>query len=429
MGEVTAGTLLGRVLRTAGVDAVYGHPLDGLAVVEVHDREAAVRLAAAHRRVHRRLAAVHTGGGDVLVGSAPDATAVTLAPADLAGAVPLIAAGDVRLRLPFDLATPVVDAVPPRPPAPDRWAEPDEPTVATVRAAERPVVLAGPGVVAGGGVPGLHAVAAAAGVGVLNTWGAKGVFDWRSRHHLATAGLQADDFVLAGFGDSDCIVATGVDRDEAPDERWRLAPVVDVAPGALDPLAARWVRPPAEVPMPPLRTHLARVTQEGWAATGAPLAPSLVTRHYAEAIGAGGLVAADPGIAGYWVARTFATTELGGVLVPGAADDRGSAAACALVARLRSPGRAVLAAVDGRDGAVDGPTRAVLEAAARLGVPVPLAVWDPAGPPLAPDGHLARLAEALVADDPVPVVLATDPGQLARMVDVAGPVVAWGGLG
>jgi hypothetical protein len=34
----------------------------------------------------------------------------------------------------------------------------------------------------------------------------------------------------------------------------------------------------------------------------------------------------------------------------------------------------------------------------------------------------------LVIDELVPVVLATDPGQLDRMVDVAGPVVAWGGL-
>ena len=49
---------------------------------------------------------------------------------------------------------------------------------------------------------------------------------------------------------------------------------------------------------------------------GTPLAPSLVTRHYSQVCGAGGIVAADPGIAGYWVARTFATTELGGAQVP-----------------------------------------------------------------------------------------------------------------
>jgi hypothetical protein len=39
---------------------------------------------------------------------------------------------------------------------------------------------------------------------------------------------------------------------------------------------------------------------------------------------------------------------------------------------------------------------------------------------------LRRLA---VADDPVPVRVATDGHQLDRMIDVAGPVVAWGGIG
>jgi thiamine pyrophosphate-dependent enzyme len=429
MGRTTVGTLLGRVLRAGGVDAVYGRPLAGVAVVDVPDLRAAALLAAAHHRVHGRPAAVHGGDGDVVVGTGAAAAHVVSTAEDLLAGVPLVAAGEARLRLGLDPVAPAPDLVPPRPPAPGRWVEPHDAVVAAVSAAARPVVLAGPGVVAAGAVPGLHAVAAAAGVGVLNTWGAKGVFDWRSRHHLATAGLQADDFALAGFGAADLIVATGVDPDEAPADRWRLAPVVDVPPAALDPLAARWARPLADIPMPPLRTGLARVTQEGWSAAGPPLAPSLVTRHYAQAIGAGGLVAADPGVAGYWVARTFATTELGGVHVPGSARAAGTAAASAVVARLRSPGRAVLAAVDGRDRGVDDATGAVLEAARRLGVAVPLAVWDPAGAPLGADDHLAQLEEALVSDAPAPVVLATDPAQLARMVDVAGDVVAWGGLG
>ena len=60
-------------------------------------------------------------------------------------------------------------------------------------------------------VPGLHDLAVSAGIGVLNTWGAKGVFDWRSQHHLATIGLQADDFVLSGLDEADLIIATGLD--------------------------------------------------------------------------------------------------------------------------------------------------------------------------------------------------------------------------
>ena len=314
MGDITTGRLLARVLRAAGVDAVYGRALPGVPGVVV-DEPVAALLAAAHRRVHGRPAAVYLDSGVLVVGApspgrAPSDVAVG---DDLLAAVPLLATGPASLRLTLDLDAPVADVAPPRPAPVDRWIEPERAAVDALLGARRPVVLAGPGVVADGAVPGLHALAAAASLGVLNTWGAKGVFDWRSRHHLATAGLQQHDFTLAGLGDADLIVATGVDAAEAPDALWRdLAPVVDVLPSALDPLSWPGARPPAEIPMPPLRTELARVTQEGWASTSAPLAPTLVTRHYGQAIGGGGLVAADPGVAGYWVARTFATTDLGG---------------------------------------------------------------------------------------------------------------------
>ena len=114
------------------------------------------------------------------------------------------------------------------------------------------------------GRPGLHALAAAGSLGVLNTWGAKGVFDWRSRHHLATAGLQARDFELGGVAVADLVLVTGLDPAEGTVAATR---VVEVAPGSLDLLAERWSRPFQEVTIPPLRSGLAAVTQEGWAAT------------------------------------------------------------------------------------------------------------------------------------------------------------------
>ena len=42
------------------------------------------------------------------------------------------------------------------------------------------------------------------GAPVVNTWGAKGVLRWDDPHHAGTAGLQADDFDLAGLADSMC---------------------------------------------------------------------------------------------------------------------------------------------------------------------------------------------------------------------------------
>lgn len=483
--RMTVGRLVARTLRAAGVDAVYGRPLPGVRVVPVPADDVAALMAVAHARVHGRPAAVHRADGTLVVGAdrvggwsagavradrvaaaGPDAVAgdepaaarpiaaVTASSLDdLLAAVPALhdaahgRSAGLALTVALDASGPTPDVVPRRPAPVDAWTPPGEPLVATVAAAARPVVLAGPGVVRVG-VPGLHAVAAAASLGVLNTWGAKGVFDWRSRHHLATAGLQARDFELGGLADADLIVATGVDPAEAPAHRWRhLAPVVEVAPGALDPLAGRWSRPPADIAVPPLRAALGRVTQEGWASSATPLAPSLVTRHYAEVVGPGGLVAADPGVAGYWVARTFATTSVGSVHVPAFAGSDGFAVACATVARLRGPDRPVLAVVDGPAAEGTGgrreagrgvagrgaagehpagdPVGEALECARRLGVDVPVEAWSPDGDPLDPDRHRERLRRLVLGGDTGVVGLATDAGQLDRMIEVAGEVIAW----
>jgi acetolactate synthase-1/2/3 large subunit len=294
----------------------------------------------------------------------------------------------------------------------------DPTVVAAIDGAERPVVLAGPGVVLDGAVEGLRALAAVGSFGVLNTWGAKGVFDWRSPHHLATAGLQHRDFERGGLADADLIVASGVDEREARGG-WRLAPVVEVYPGALATLAREIEPREREIVVPPLRAELAAVTQAGWERIDAPLPPTKVTQHYSRLLGDGGLVAADPGIAGYWVARTFATQHLGGAQVTADPDGQGFAVACGVVARLADPGRAVLAVVD----EVDEPTALALETAQRLGITVPVEVWSADGDDLDADAHLARL-HALVRDGGQ-AAIATDPHQLDDMLRVAGPIVAW----
>lgn len=303
----------------------------------------------------------------------------------------------------------------------DRWLEPPDGVAAGLSQARSPLVVVGPGVVLEGAVPGLHALAAAASVGVLNTWGAKGVFDWRSRHHLATVGLQALDLERGAVPEADLVLTSGTDRAELPPTGFGAARVVDVAPGALGPLAEQVDRPRTDIPMPPLRADLARVTQAGWEVDTAPLPPTRVTRHYGVALGGGGLVAADPGLPGYWVARTLPTTGLGGALVPADGTAVGFAVAAAIVARLLDPARPVLA--------VTGPLAEVhhrlLEVAARLGVPVALEVWDDDGPALDAVAHAGRL-ERLVARGGVER-LATDGRQLAEMEAVAGEVVAWRG--
>jgi hypothetical protein len=427
MTSISAGELWRRVARASRIDATYGVPFDSLEVVAVPDSVASV-FAAAHQRVHGWRAAVHRGDGTFVLPAVEGGPryVVEAGSADaLVAAIPVLSGpGEVELRMTLAPDEPVDDLMPSPMALDDNWLEPTAEALAAMDEAASVIVVAGPGVIRNGAVPGLHDLAVAAGLGVLNTWGAKGVFDWRSRHHLATVGLQAEDFVLSGLREVDLIIATGLDEAESPDERWKLAPALHLPPGTLAPLAERcrsWRATPAT---PPLRNRLAEVTQRGWMGEQAPIPPSRVTLHYAECLAEGALIAADPGIAGFWVARTLGTTRLGAVIVP-SSPWPGFAAACVAVSLLRRPSQPALAVTDRLSADA---TAAIVEAAAALGVHVPVEVWDPEGQRLDADAHrerLRRLVLGRIAIDRGTCTLATDPHQMIEMIDAAGQIVAW----
>ena len=104
--------------------------------------------------------------------------------------------------------------------------------------------LVGPGVLAH--VDGVRALAERLGVAAVNTWGAKGVFRWDSPFHGGTAGLQARDFELAGLGEIDVLVTSGLDPAEVTGRPWEgRAEVVDVEPAGLAAFGDTWAHPPA----------------------------------------------------------------------------------------------------------------------------------------------------------------------------------------
>ncbi len=435
-GDVAASLV--RLFDAAGVDRLYGVAAPGLDVTRAPASLAPV-LAAAHRWVHNRPSGVCLGPGRFGLGQVDQTVTDRIiigAVDDIIGAAHEVVArlahqpnASVELVVGVDLTQSAPVWEPTRPEVPDRWLEPAEELVDQVRAARRPMVLAGPGVIADDAVPGLHALAAAAELGVLNTWGAKGVFDWRSRHHWATVGLQAHDLERGGVAQSDLVVLTGIDPDEIDLSGLSASaggPVVTVHPWMLGPLAERWSRSGSDPTVPPLRTDLAGVTQRGWTRTSAPLAPTKVTAHYAQALVGGGFVAASPGRTGYWVARTFATTFLGGARVPARRHPAGMAVACAIVGGGPRPGpRRPLAVAD---GPLDDTSAELLDLADQLGVPVALELWDPQGACLDADEHQNRLAAQLASPRSSVASLATDRAQLDEMIEVAGPVTAWGGL-
>jgi hypothetical protein len=429
------------VLAPAGVHTLYGSPSSGLPVLPADERVARV-LAEAHRAVLNRPAAAVTASGSLLEvpgssGAEPDEVTVDSSydPAELVGRIRgALARGGLSMRLEIDANAdagrrhwPAAGDAPDTSVSTTASLESDaaarvKDAAARVDGTSSVVVLAGPGVVRANAVAGLHALAGALGAGVLNTWGAKGVFHWQSRHHWATIGLQEHDFALGGLGDTGLIVATGVDDREAPGEYWRGRPHVVVDPEDLD-ILAEVIAPRRHRPieMPPLRSRLAAATQAGWVSTVAPLAPSQATLAYGRRLAGGGLVAADAGVAGFWVARTFATTELGGVAVP-AEETPGWAAACVTVARMAAPLRPALAVVTEK---VDETTSLVLELATSLGIAVGVEVWAEGGEALDAERHRGRLATLTDSGGGGVATIATDSGLLDAFVEAAGPLRPW----
>lgn len=428
----TVTDLLEERLRQLGVMRVYGAPLGGLAHVAVEDVDLAVLLADADGRIGHhdgsgRLGAALLDGPILHLSSRPggraplqtvrDPAQLLEALADPAGmALP----GVVALHLDLDLDAPVAD---------DLVAEPLvervpvmtlDPSMSSLDV----VAVVGPGVVRASGLDGLSAMARKGGIGIVNTWGAKGVERWDSPFHFGTAGLQARDFELAGLGSADVVITSGLDPDESPVESLGSWVVQDVPPSQLGALCHRW--PPSRTPpdRPALYGAISAVVTPLYESDGVPLTAPRAALHLSGALPERGVVVADPGPAGFWIARTFPTSFPGSVCVP-ATGGSGFAAAAALVCRLEQrPCLAVSDQVGGLDG-LDDTSAAVLELAESLGLGVGLQLWGPEGSLDSSTAHVelldAQLATQVVRIDDVPV----DVADTAALQAAAGALVAW----
>jgi len=195
-------------------------------------------------------------------------------------------------------------------------------------------VLVGPGLLRAGGVEGLHRFADRHRCGVVNTWGAKGVFRWDDPRHHGTAGLQALDFELAGLGAVEVLVTSGLDPAEVTTRPWEgRVEVIDVAPADL--ATAVLDIPPGVVDRPALYDDLAAVVGPLYQRPGSPPARAAAL---AAGLAPGGLVVAEPGLVGFWVARTLPTSVAGSVVVPAAG---GPEAAWRRAAEAAASGRPV----------------------------------------------------------------------------------------
>lgn len=431
MASITIAALLERRLRELGVERVYGLPLGGLRHVPVDDADLAVLLADADGRI-----AHHDGSGRL--GAALLAGPILHLSSEPGGRAPLQTVGSAE-----ELIDALVD--PPGMVVPgtlalhldlDLGAEVDDALAAAVAVDRQPVItldpsladlalvaVVGPGVVRASAVDALEAFSRKAGVGVLNTWGAKGVERWDSPFHFGTAGLQQRDVALAGVPDADVVIASGLDPAELGVDQMGSHVVQEVPPRQLAALCHRWVASRTPPTRPALYAALAEVVVPLYETESVPLTGPRAALHLAGALPDRGIAVADAGPAGFWVARSFPTSIPGSVCVP-AARVEGFSAAAALVCELEE--RPYVAVLDqSPEAQVDPVSAAIVELAASLGHPVSLQLWGAAGHLDGTSAHVELLQQRIGGSgghvDLVPVAV----DDTAAIESVAGRIVAW----
>ncbi len=430
----SVGELLSEQLRLLGCARLYRNgasaerdtrPLGDLSWFDANDDDQALLLADADGRLSGGYGAALVAGPILHVSSQPGGRAEprTVASADelidvLAALGAVSTPTTVALHVDVDLDEPAAASLVARLDVPSGVAVTLNASFADAMVA----VVVGPGVVRAGHIEGLREMAVLGGLGVVNTWGAKGVFRWDSPFHFGTAGLQARDFELAGVTAADIVVTCGLDPSETPLDLLGSFVIQDVEPWQLPALVANWPRSdgPPEA-RPALYAALAAVVTPMYESTTTPIEAPRAALHLSGACPEGGVVVADAGAVGFWLARTFPTGVAGSVVVPAIAQP-GFAAAAGIVARLA--GRPCVAVVD---GPLDSVTEGLLELAERHGVGFGVQVWGHDGVLDDVSEHVAMTqrgfgAEVITIDD-VPI---GEEG-LEELVEVAGPIVAWAG--
>ena len=421
MTDRTVGHLVAASLSALGATRIIGQALPDLGHLAVADRDLADLLADADGRLNRAGASL-APDGVLRVTSCPGAvvdpvevTDPSAIPGELARFTGQEIPGTFSVRLDLDLDGPVPAGVEPLG---------LETTLEHIRlspglAGEVAHIIAGPGVLRTDAVEDLRAFAARTGWGVVNTFGAKGVLAWDDPLHMGTAGLQADDFRLAGLVDTLFAVTVGIDPREVPPHDIGTTQQIVLHPRHLASAADDWPEPASLPERPTLYGALAAVIGPGYDRDEVPLHPARAVRDLGVALGADALIVADPGPAGLWVARAVPTEVPGQVLVPATRAD-GIAAAIALIAGL--DGRTAVAVTT---DPLDPTTEHLLELARQLEVPLTVETW---GADVACDGpheRVASLMETTARPGADVLGVPVDLAATSELIDVAGPVTAW----
>jgi acetolactate synthase-1/2/3 large subunit len=323
--------------------------------------------------------------------------------------------GPTHIELPENVAaTPPEsgDAIRPLVPAHTYFPEPTDEAIEhaarLLASSERPIVLAGNGVLRRGASEALRALARGLHVPVAATFMGKGAIDDRSHLSLMAVGLQARDHVMSGFDRADLVVTVGYDTVEYGPSLWNPGRNhrilhIDTQPAEVDaayrpeveligdidgtlerllaavlPLGiggrtatqrheAREILVHADLRTSLLQDLHAYEADDGW-----PIKPQRAIADLRRALGPSDIVVSDVGAHKVWVARLYQAYEPNTVIISNGFAAMGISVPGAIAAKLVHPDRKVVA-LCGDGGFLMNSQE--LETARRIGANVTVVIW------------------------------------------------------
>jgi len=307
--------------------------------------------------------------------------------------------GATHLELPDD----VMEAEVAGTPVPRRASPLVEPVAAELHRAaellqscERPVVLAGNGVVRQQAAAALRRFCEQTGLNVITTFMGKGVTDADDPHTLFTAGLRAQDYPKGFMGKADLVVCVGYDLVEWAPVNWNprrdrkiicidtvaaevdehYVPDVELTGGIRTILTHLGnlvsAKPPARLAAPPYR-ELFQIALEQGSDDSFPVKPQRVLRDLREIMAPDDVLISDVGAHKLWISRLWPAHQPNTVLISNGAAAMGFAVPAAIAARLVVPKERHVVTISGDGGFLMNVQE--LETARRLGLAIVNLVW------------------------------------------------------
>ena len=307
--------------------------------------------------------------------------------------------GATHLELPDDVMEAEVRGTPvPRRPSPlvEPVAAELHRAAELLQSCERPVVLAGNGVVRQQAAPALRRFCEQTGLNVITTFMGKGVTDADDPHTLFTAGLRVQDYPKGLMGKADLVVCGGYDLVEWSPVYWnprrdRKIICIDTVAAEVDEHYVPDVeltggigtilthlgnlvsaKPPARLAAPPYR-DLLRLALEQGSDDGFPVKPQRVLRDLREVMSADDVLISDVGAHKLWVSRLWPASQPNTVLISNGAAAMVFAVPAAIAAKLVLPRERHVVTISGDGGFLMNVQE--LETAKRLGLAIVNLVW------------------------------------------------------